>query len=114
MEPIARSAWLPAAYGKIFNIGADIPFTVNHLAHHVTAAMGVPMHPIEYLPERNEVRIAFSDHSSANAIFGPKKNTTLEIGLAHMVKWVRKVGSRSTPKFKNIEIEKNMPPSWMS
>jgi len=29
-----------------------------------------------------------------------------------MAKWVNEHGARSTAKFKNIEIEEKLPPSW--
>jgi hypothetical protein len=32
--------------------------------------------------------------------------------LAKMVEWARGAGIRSTPKFENIEIDENLPPSW--
>jgi UDP-glucose 4-epimerase len=111
--PIARAAWTHAALQRVFNIGADSAYSVNHLAHEVARAMGVPEHPIQYLDARNEVIVAFSDHSAAAAVFGRLPNTPLETGLARMAAWVRQVGARSTPKFKDIEVQKNMPPSWI-
>src|SRR5271156_2047584 len=53
-----------AAMNQIFNIGADVPHSVKHLATVVAAAMRKPC-KIEHLDPRNEVKIAFSDHSKA-------------------------------------------------
>jgi hypothetical protein len=37
----------------------------------------------------------------------------LNCGIMKMAEWVKITGSRSTKKFKNIEIFKNLPPSWI-
>src|ERR1700746_179707 len=37
---IADSVDVPAAHNQVFNVGADIPYTVNHLAEIVAEAMG--------------------------------------------------------------------------
>jgi len=76
--------------------------------------MGAPNHPIRHLAARNEVKIAFSDHSAAEAVFGVGAKTTLEAGLSKMATWVRREGARRTPKFDAIEISKLLPPSWLS
>jgi len=111
--PIAAAAWTPRAFNQVFNIGADTRYTVNMLTQEVTRVMGVPGHPVKHLDSRNEVRIAFSDHSALNKVFGPGKNTSLEIGLEKMAAWVKQVGSRKSRKFEDVEVDKNMPPSWI-
>jgi hypothetical protein len=45
-------------------------------------------------------------------IFKIKKHTDLETGIKKMISWSKKVGPMHGKKFKNIEILKNMPPSW--
>jgi len=45
--------------------------------------------------------------------FGPQPRTSLQEGLDRMASWVRKVGVREPVRFKNIEITKNLPPSWL-
>jgi UDP-glucose 4-epimerase len=64
------------------------------------------------LDPRNEVKIAFSDHSKAERVFGKKAKVSLLDGIATMAEWVRKYGSRESNIFSNIEIAKNMPRSW--
>ena len=61
---IAASVDFSAARNQIFNVGADIPHTVNELAEVVAEAMGKPCQ-VNHLDPRNEVKIAFSDHSKA-------------------------------------------------
>jgi UDP-glucose 4-epimerase len=108
---IAESVNFPAARNQIFNVGADVPFTVNHLAEVVGRTMGIRPQ-VKHLDARNEVKFAFSDHSKAERIFGHRKKTSLEEGLAGMAAWVRAHGARSSGVFKDIEIRKHLPPSW--
>ncbi|SRR5712692_1705009 len=108
---IAESVNLPAARNQIFNVGADQPYTVNELARVVAEAMEVPMR-VTYLDPRNEVKIAFSDHSKAERVFGVRKKTPLSDGIRQMAEWVKKHGARESSVFENIEVTKNMPASW--
>lgn len=112
VAPMIKAASEERAINEIFNVGADIPYTVNQLAAAVAKAMGKPDHPVQHLDARNEVKLAYSDHSKARSVFGSQAGTPLERGLAQMVKWVLEVGARETPKFKNIEVDKNLPSSW--
>ncbi|MCL4281249.1 MAG: NAD-dependent epimerase/dehydratase family protein [Flavobacteriales bacterium] len=110
---IARSATMPEAYGEVFNVGADTPYTVNELATLVMEAMGMKGE-LRHLEARNEVVFAFSDHSKARRIFGDLQETTLEEGLQRMVPWAKATGARESSKFSHIEIEQGLPPSWRS
>ena len=109
---IARAPIVKAAVNQTFNIGADRPYSVNELARQVGIALGRPDHPVRHLDARNEVEIAFSDHSHCRTVFGTQQDTTLEEGLHRTAEWVRTVGSRESSIFGSIEIEKNLPPSW--
>ena len=86
---------------------------MNELAEQVAAAMGNPGHPTQHLPARNEVLHAFSDHSKARAAFQLGKETTLADGLSKMADWARNVKLPPVQGFADIEVEKNMPPSWL-
>lgn len=108
---IAASVDRPSARNEIFNVGADEPYTVNHLASVVAGAMGKPCRTM-HLDARNEVRIAFSDHSKAKAVFGKQPKTPLAIGIGSMARWVEKHGARESSVFELIEVTKNLPPSW--
>ena len=108
---IAAAAELPAARNEIFNVGADTPYTVNYLAAVIARAMGVPCQ-INHLAARNEVKIAFSDHSKSERVFGRRPKTSLEEGIAATAAWVKTHGARESSVFKGIEILKNLPPSW--
>lgn len=109
---IARSVDCPGAYGETFNIGGDVPYTVNYLAQVVADAIGQPFQ-VKYLPARNEVVDAFSSHSRAQMHFGHLlQNASLEDGVQWMAAWARHYGSRRQSLFAEIEVWKNMPPSW--
>ncbi len=109
---IARSAWTSEAYNNVFNIGADENYTINELAKHVAQAMGKPNHPIEYVKERDEVKIAYCDHTKVRKVFGPLPETRLSEGLEQMAAWARRVGARESSDFTEIEIEQGLPPIW--
>ena len=109
---LAEAIEEPKAYNQIFNVGADQPYSVNQLAEAVARSMGVdPI--IEYLPPRNEVKDAFSSHEKVERIFGKRKLHSLDEGLQNMAQWVREHGARESSKFENVEITRNLPPSWV-
>jgi UDP-glucose 4-epimerase len=110
---IAESVNVPAARNQVFNVGADVPHTVNRLAQIVAEAMGKDC-DVLHLDPRNEVKIAFSDHSRAEAVFGVQHKVSLQDGIRTMAAWVREHGSRESSIFEDIEIPKNLPPSWAS
>jgi UDP-glucose 4-epimerase len=109
---IAKSIEMPEAYNEIFNIGADKPYTVKELATMVCDAFGVP-EMLEFLEARNEVVHAYSDHTKVHKYFGHLiKNIPLKEGIERMVDDAKAKGPRQGSRFKNIEVEKNMPPAW--
>ncbi len=108
---IAASVDYAAARNQVFNVGADVPYTVNELARVVSEAMGLPCN-VTHLDPRNEVKIAFSDHSKAEEAFGEREKKPLREGIGSMAEWVKKHGTRESSVFEGIEVQKNMPPSW--
>jgi UDP-glucose 4-epimerase len=110
---IAACVNFDAARNELFNVGADVPYTVNELAQVVADAMGKKAQ-VTHLDPRNEVKIAFSDHSRAEKVFGQRNKTCLEAGIRTMAEWVREHGARESSVFENIEIAKNLPKSWAS
>ncbi len=109
---IAHSIERKECYNKVFNVGADKPYSVLELAHTVAKAMNVKP-TINFLEPRNEVVDAFSSHERIRSIFGSMiKDVPLEVGVKEMALWARKVGIMTSKKFKNIEVERNLPNSW--
>jgi len=108
---IAHSIDYPAARNQVFNVGADTPYTVNDLASIVAEAMGMKCN-VQHLDARNEVKIAYSDHSKGARIFGDRQIKSLKDGITAMAAWVSQHGSRESNIFEGIEVQRNMPPSW--
>jgi len=109
---IAEAPWVADAKNQVFNVGADVPYTVNELTGCVADVMGAAGHPVEYLPARNEVLQAWADHTKMQQVFGSQANTNLADGLARMAVWARETGVQESKHFDEIEIHRNMPPSW--
>lgn len=101
------------AYNQVFNIGADKNYTIKELAETIMEVMETKSE-LRFLPARNEVVNAYSDHSKAKQIFNIKENsyTSLKEGIAKMASWAKVVGSRESSKFKNIEIFEKLPNIW--
>lgn len=108
---IARSVNFPDAYGEVFNVGGDHPYSVNELAQEVAKAMGKTPQ-INYLEARKEVMHAYSSHEKARQYFGTPPAVSLEEGVNRMYAWVQQVGSRKTKDFTNIEIPRGLPQGW--
>jgi UDP-glucose 4-epimerase len=108
---IARSPLVPDAINETFNIGADVPHSVLELAQQVAKAMDVQP-SVQHLPARNEVMHAFSDHSKLRRVFDPGPHLPLEAGLRRMAAWTRAQPVLPPTHFDNIEVSKNLPPSW--
>jgi UDP-glucose 4-epimerase len=100
------------AKNQIFNIGADVPYTINVLAETVARSMESELKVVNY-PPRNEVKIAYSDHSKAKSLLGYEAKVSLEEGIARMAEWAKKVGAKESSRFEGIEIEKNLPSVWL-
>jgi UDP-glucose 4-epimerase len=109
---IAKAPLVKESYGEIFNIGADKKYTVNRLAHKVCEAMGAKPN-IRYLQERKEVKHAWANHEKVKKIFSYCSKYSLEEGLGRMAQWAKENGSKKSGKFNNIEIMRNLPPSWL-
>ncbi len=108
---IADSVNNPLARNQVFNVGADVAYAVNSLARIVAETMGRPCE-VRHLEARNEVKVAFSDHTKVEAIFGRQQKTSLQDGIRVMTDWVRERGARESNVFADIEILKNLPSSW--
>jgi len=109
---IARAPLVKEAYQNIFNVGADLPYSVLELAHEVAHSFGVEPE-ICHLPPRNEVVHAFSSHTKVQNIFNPAPPVTLHDGVQRMADWVRSHGPMAPVEFNDIEVPVNLPPSWV-
>jgi UDP-glucose 4-epimerase len=110
---IANSINVPEAYNEVFNIGADIPYSVNDLIGFVKKVMHKDAE-ITYLEQRNEVQHAYSSHDKVKQAFGIEPKWTIEEGLKRMAAWVETHGAKSTKEFGEIEITEKLPAIWAS
>jgi len=108
---MVRSVTMPQCYGQVFNIGADKPYSVLELSQAVAGALELPAN-ILHLDARSEVVHAYASHAKIEKFFGPQPVTSLAEGLKRMAVWVKNVGVREPVRFSNIEVLKNLPPSW--
>lgn len=111
-EIIAKSPFTEGFVNDVFNIGGNVPTTINELAQLVAEAMGTNIWKIN-LPARKETVVATCDHSKVEVTgrFN-KPYTPLRDGLSKMAKWVKQQGPREVQSFPAIEIQKNLPESW--
>jgi UDP-glucose 4-epimerase len=109
---IARSVCHPAAYGQVFNIGADQPHTILQLAELVQQVLGRRV-GIDHLPARNEVESAWCDHRKVRQTFGWQAAVELDEGLRCMARWAEtlEIGP-SRLMHHRIEVSRMLPPSW--
>jgi UDP-glucose 4-epimerase len=108
---IARAPDVPAAYNQVFNVGADTATTLNELSAAVAEAMGAKA-DVRHLDARKEVLHAVADHSKVAQVFGYQAGHDLAQGLQRMATWAKSVGPRKPTVFDNIEVLRNLPPSW--
>jgi UDP-glucose 4-epimerase len=109
---ISRAPLIEKAYNQVFNIGADVPYSVNKLAEVVAMAMGVKP-DVMHFPARNEVLHAYSDHAKTKKFFNYQAKTSLEEGIKKMAEWAKKAGARESKEFGAIEVQKNLPKAWL-
>jgi UDP-glucose 4-epimerase len=110
---IANSVNIPESYNEVINIGADKPYSVKYLAEVVAHAFGETP-KVQYLPARNEVVHAYSDHTKAQRLFGQRNTVSLEEGVERMAKWTQQVGARKSQEFRDIEVRRQLPAIWQT
>lgn len=118
VHPIALAPLFKEAHNQVFNVGADTPHTVGHLARVVGKAMGLanPEAAIDHLDARHEVVHASSDHRKVRCFF-PKLPPPIDLttGIKKTVEWVQAIGKDLKPvEFDAVEVTRNMPPSWLN
>lgn len=109
---IANAPYQPKAQNQVFNVGADTPVSVRRLAEIVCEAMDAPA-DIQHLPARNEVVHAYASHQKVRDFFGlGESEVSAEEGIRKMAAWAKIHGPRGGQRFGEVEVLKNMPPSW--
>lgn len=108
---IAKSPLVDNAKNEIFNIGSDNPYSVIDIAHTIASKLNVKAN-ISYLPKRNEVLHAYSDHQKVKDVFNISKSIHLEEGLDEMIDWISESSIQSGTDFNHIEITQGLPDAW--
>jgi UDP-glucose 4-epimerase len=108
---IAKAPLIPEARNQVFNVGADTPCSVLDLAGEIAAAFEVDR-SVVHLPARMEVVHAFCDHAKLRAAFVPAAPTQLRDGIRRMAQWAIARGPSRTVRHSEIEVDRNLPPSW--
>lgn len=92
--------------GKTFNVGSDTSYSVNDLSKAIGGLA-------EHLPERDEVKIAVSDHSEAKKRLNYQDKTSLEEGIKKTWKWAKSKGYQR-PVYNKVEIpSERLPKNWI-
>jgi UDP-glucose 4-epimerase len=103
----------PEAWNQVFNVGADTPYEIRHLAQVVCDEFEISKPNIHFLPERKEVKHAYCSHEKIRRFFpATARGTKLEKGIRRMAAWARKKGARTGVPFGKVEVARNMPKSW--
>lgn len=110
-DTLADAVDCAGAVNRVFNIGAERTTSVLELAHLLKKVSGSDV-PIVHLEPRHEVVHAHSSHEAIKAVFGTHPNTSLEDGLARTFAWARSQSILPYSKPCEIEVSRNMPPSW--
>lgn len=111
---IAKSIDNKKAYNQTFNIGGDIPCSLNELATKICNIMNVGYDKINHVEERYEVKHAHTSHDKLRKYFPEYKNTiTLDDGLPEMIEWANLEGVKKSKHYGKYEVIKNMPKFWI-
>lgn len=111
MTPIMASAWNNKdMYQQIFNIGGDIPYTINQLAEAVLENFPESKSHLNYLPTRYEVKHAHSNHDKIRQFY-ELKQTPFKDGIKVMAEWAKKVGAQQSNSMK-LELTDNLFEAW--
>lgn len=108
---MVRCVEMDAAKNQVFNVGGDTPYTVKELAEAVVRIAGGKA-KLNFLPARQEVLHAYSDHTKVSRVFGEQKPTSLEEGLRRMWTWAKALGPQEPTRFAGIEVDRNVPEFW--
>lgn len=115
VSPLMVACESDIANGMTINIGPDEEFiSILELGEIISRLMGAEFSPI-FMPERpQEVKEASCSADLARKVLGYKTSTTLEEGLASLIKWISLQGPKDFSYHLPIEIiNSNTPQTWV-
>jgi len=80
-----RAAEASGASGRIFNVAASAPATVNHVASSIGEALGKPVEKTFEPPRVGDIRDSWADVSAAREVLGWEPTVGLEDGLRRTI-----------------------------
>jgi UDP-glucose 4-epimerase len=81
VDATLRAGDAPGASGRIFNVAAGTPASVNELAEAIGRILGRPVVRRAAPPRPGDVRDSWADVSAARSALGYEPHVTLEDGL---------------------------------
>jgi len=98
-------------YNDVYNIGSDIPISINDLIHYLAKIMGKKP-KINHFPPVTEQLNSFANHNKINQFYKNIPKTSLEVGLTNMVSWVQDIGIIGEKTKYCIELTTKLPKYW--
>jgi len=81
IDATLRAAGAPDANGRIFNIAAGSPASVNHVAETIGVILGKPVEKRFKPPRAGDIRDSWADISAARETLGYEPRVDLASGL---------------------------------
>jgi nucleoside-diphosphate-sugar epimerase len=81
VDATIRAADVPDVNGRIFNVSAGAPATVNELADTIGRILGKPVERRHAAPRPGDIRASWADTSEARQLLGYEPRIGLEEGL---------------------------------
>jgi UDP-glucose 4-epimerase len=81
IDATVRAADVAAANGRIFNVAAGSPASVNQLADAIGRILGKPVERHGEAPRAGDIRDSWADVSAARDVLGYKPSVSLDEGL---------------------------------
>ncbi len=85
VEGTVRAAAADGANGRIFNVAASAPVSVNRVADAIGAILGRPVHRQFEPPRPGDIRDSWADITAARTVLGWEPTVDLEEGLRRTI-----------------------------
>ncbi len=97
-KPTFSPVKLPAASGRVFNVGTGDRINLNQVVEALGRISGKPMKPRYDPPRDGDIRDSQADISRARAVLGYEPTVALEEGLQRTFEWYRATQTKTVSK----------------